>query len=240
MSGLRVGVVGDERLQSVVQAVGCEPVDGRDATETMQFVVAAGDSSLAALGRAGVDVPILAVDTPTSVRSVPFDELEAAITRVLDTATRTVTHPVVEATGSFDSARSLFDVALMAAEPARISEFSVYRNDERISRFRADGVVASTPAGSAGYNRNAGGPVVEPETGVASVVPIAPFAISGGHWVLSIDSVGLSIERDETPVELLADGNRVATIETSETISISVVDSIECFLLDESLSPVRS
>jgi NAD+ kinase len=121
----------------------------------------------------------------------------------------------------------------MAAEPARISEFSVAGPGGEIARFRADGVVASTPAGSDGYNRRAGGPVVAPGTGVASVVPIAPFSTSGGHWVLPIESVALAVERDETPVELLVDGRRERRVAPGDPLELSVAGVFETYALPE-------
>jgi NAD+ kinase len=122
----------------------------------------------------------------------------------------------------------------MAAEPARISEFSVRTGGEPVSRFRADGVVASTPAGSFGYNRRAGGASIEPGSGVASVVPVAPFAIDAGEWVLPIESVRLGVERDETPVELLADGRRERRVPAGSTVELSVAGTLRTHVVPES------
>jgi NAD+ kinase len=121
----------------------------------------------------------------------------------------------------------------MGAEPARISEFCVRTGGEEVDRFRADGVVVSTPAGSPGYNRAANGPVVAPETGVLSVVPVAPFATDIDGWVLPIDEVTLSVERDETPVELLADGRPEQSVEARTPVRFDHVDDIETVVLPE-------
>lgn len=236
MSGQRVGCVGGERLASAVEAAGGTPIEDRSAFGSVRFVLAGNEAAVVDLARASVGVPVLAVGIDGGVQSVPRERLEAAIARVFDGDPPTVTHPVVEATGPFDPVRAIFEIALMAAEPARISEFAVHTGDETVSRFRADGVVAATPAGSAGYNRNAGGPVVAPETGVASVVPVAPFATGAGHWILPVDSIRLSIERDETPVELLADGRREPTVDAGGTVTLSRVDTIETYVLPQSSS----
>jgi NAD+ kinase len=229
MSGQRVGIVGGERVAEAIEAAGGEPVDDDTAFDTVAFVVAETESAITDLARDGLDAPILAVDVE-GVPSTPIDRLEASIECVRHGAVPTMRHPVVAAAGSFDPIRAVFDVALMAAEPARISEFSVHCAGEEISRFRADGVVASTPAGSVGYNRNAGGPIVAPETGVASIVPIAPFATAAGDWILSIDDVELRVERDETPVELLADGRRELPVAADDAIALSTAGTIETYV----------
>jgi len=174
MSGQRVGVVGDGRAASAVEAAGGTPIEDRTEFGSTRFVLASGEAAIVDLARASVGVPVLPTGVENGLRAVPADRIEAAVARVLDGDQRTVTHPVLEADGPFDPVRAIFDIALMAAEPARISEFAVRTGDDTVSRFRADGVVAATPAGSAGYSRNAGGPVVAHGTGVASVVPIAP------------------------------------------------------------------
>lgn len=245
MTGQRVGVVGDGRLAPAVEAAGGEPIRGPSPDRigepagfgSVQFVVAAGEDAIVDLARSPPNVPVLAVGDDPGLRTVPFDRLDPAIERILGGDPPTVRHPVVEAAGSVEPVRAVFDVALAAAEPARISEFAVHSGGDRVARFRADGVAASTPAGSAGYNRSAGGPVVASGTGVASVVPIAPFATSVDHWVLPLASVRLSVERDETPVELLVDGRRETTVDAGGPVTLSRVGALETYHLPESSGP---
>ncbi|MFQ3284154.1 MAG: NAD+ kinase [Natronomonas sp.] len=237
MSGQRVGVVGDGRLAPAVEAAGGEPIGGPAEFGSVRFVAAAGEDAIVDVARSVPEVPVLAVGADPGLRAVPFDRLEAAIERALEGDSPTVQHPVVEAAGSIEPVRAVFDIALAAAEPARISEFAVHSGEDQVARFRADGVVASTPAGSAGYNHNAGGPVVASGTGVASVVPIAPFATSIDHWALPLDSVRLSVKRDETPVELLADGRRESTVDAGGPVTLSRVGSVETYALPESSGP---
>lgn len=234
MSGQRVGVVGDTSLSRAVEAAGGEPVVG-DATaiEDVAFVVAVGEETVVDLARGGVSVPVLAVDAGAGLRSVSRANAGDAIDRIVDSEYPTERHPVVAAEGTDISARALFDVMLVAAEPARISEFAVRNDGESVDRFRADGVVASTPAGSVGYNDAAGGPVAAPETGVVSVVPLAPFATDADHWVLPLDGVAMSVERDETPVELLADGRSAGVVEAGDPIELSHAGDLRTLVVPE-------
>ena len=234
MSGQRVGVVGDEQLAGAVEAAGCVAVAGDPASlEGVEFVLASGDDAVVELARSGLDAPALIVDGGESLPAVSPDRVETALARILGGDTTVEGHPIVSVSGSFGSIEAVFDVALMAAEPARISEFSVAGPGGRIMQFRADGVVASTPAGSGGYNRRAGGPVVAAGEGVASVVPVAPFSTSAAHWILPIESVELAVERDETPVELLVDGRRERRIDPHDSLTLSVVDTLEVYALPE-------
>lgn len=233
MNGQRVGVIGDERTVETIERGGGVAVADRSEFDDVAFVVVEGDEAVVDFARESIDVPVVVVGSESEFSAVPRDRLGSALDPISRDEPRIVSHPVIAASGSFGTTRIVFDVALMAAEPARISEFSVAGPSGHIDRFRADGVVASTPIGSHGYSRRAGGPVVAAETGVATVVPIAPFSIEAEHWVLPIDSVELSIERDETAVELLADGRRERVIDTDDTVRLSRAGSIETYVFSE-------
>ncbi len=238
MSGQRVGVVGDEQLAGAVESAGgTAVVDGASVLETVEFAVAGGIDAVLEIVRSAAEVPVLIVGSVDGLASVPLGRAGTAIERAIQGAPETECHPIIAVSGHEETSTGIFDVALMAAEPARISEFSVGGADGRIAQFRADGVVASTPAGSHGYNRRAGGPIVAAGTGIASIVPIAPFSTSAGHWVSPIDAVELTIERDETPVELLVDGRRERVIDTDESIELSIVGTLEAYTFPDLASP---
>ena len=234
MSTQRVGVVGEGPPTEAIERAGAKPIVG--VTEAVDLVVAVGDAALTDLATRGVEAPVLTVDASRGVRSVHRDFVEAALERVLDGEHMTQRHPVLDVSTSEVRAHALFDVLLVAAEPARISEYAVRCAGEPVSRFRADGVVASTPAGSVGYNSAADGPVVAPGTDVLAVVPIAPFATESTDWVVPSSGLSFSVERDETPVELLADGRRVATVDADTSVTISTTDSVEIVVVPESES----
>jgi len=182
-------------------------------------VVAAGEPAVVDLVRAGVDVPVLPFGAGTAVRSVPPLGVDA-VSQLVSGAYETVERPLLAAQPSLGEPVALFDLMLVTDDPARISEYSVWCGDEHVESFRADGVVVATPAGSQGYARAADGPVVAPGSGVVSVIPISPFATNVDSWVLGDDRVRLVVERDETPVELLADGRPSGSVVPGETLGI--------------------
>jgi NAD+ kinase len=159
--------------------------------------------------------------------------VQAAVEAVLAGDADTESRPVLR-TGAGEVA--LFDVALVAAEPARISAFSVRHRDDRLSAFRADGVVASTPAGSVGYNRAADGPLLAPGAGLVAVVPIAPFQTTTDRWVLPPETVAVAVERDETPVEVLVDGRVERSVSPGDPVSLALEDGIDRLVVGGSRS----
>lgn len=208
-----------------------EPVPDADAdAETgtgtdVDVLVAVGEAALTALAAAPPAVPVLPVAADLGRHAVAPDRLADALRALAGGGHRTVAHPVLAARVGDESARALLDVTLMTSEPARISEYAVRADGERVDAVRADGVVVATPAGSDGYARDAGGPLLGPGTGVC-VVPVAPFATRTDSWVLA-PPVGLSVERDDGPVALYVDGTEVRPLVHGDAVEVRVADGVE-------------
>ncbi|WP_266076841.1 NAD(+)/NADH kinase [Haladaptatus caseinilyticus] len=241
---MRIGVVPGEDSSTVRRIEDALSDATRSVDQDVQAVldadptavVAVGESAVIDLVGAGVSVPVLPVDAGAGLESVPGENVESAIEDMLSGDWTTAARPLLSASVEGEHvADALFDATLVTREPARISEYAVRANGDSVAQFRADAVVTATPAGSRGYARDAGGPVVQPGSGVLSVVPVAPFAIHVDDWVLS-GPVTLSVERDEDAVELLADDRDICPIEPHEAVELAVDGSFEVVSLDSSRS----
>lgn len=238
--GARVAVVGsDDAAVEAVAAAGGEPAD--DVGEAAA-VVAVGEPAVRALVRDGVTAPVLPVAAGAGFRSVPREDLAAAVERLFEGGWTTLRHPVVEVSGPGleGAARAAMDVMLVAAEPARISEYTVRSEGSRVASVRADGIVVALPAGSTGYARAADGPLVAPGTGVAAVVPVAPFTTDPDHWVLPVEGLTLAVERDEPPVELLVDGDDAGVVVPGPPVAVDPTAALRTVVVPESSSFFRA
>ncbi len=233
--GTPVGVLGDHPpAVDAVGAAGADPVAG-DADAVLArnpaAVVAVGEAAVVDLARAGADVPVLPVGASRGVRSVPESGVEPAVASLVGGEGATVDHPVYAVDGG---PAVLLDLLLVTDGPARISEYVVRADGEPVGRFRADGVVLATPAGSVDYARAAGGPVVAPGTGVGAVVPVAPFATDPSDWVLQLEAVELSVAREETPVNLVADGRTERRVGAGESLALERRGSLRVAVVADS------
>ncbi|MFB6206139.1 MAG: ATP-NAD kinase [Haloglomus sp.] len=241
----RLGVVGEgEAVRAILGAAeraGLDAVEGgaRAMAEErgVDAIVAVGESALLSLARHGVSAAVLPVGPVAGVGAVPRSAAERGVGSLVDGAFEAVEHPVLAAAAAPGEVRALFDLTLVTEEPARISEYTVRSETATVDQFRADGVVVATPAGSSDYARAAGGPVIDAGTGVVGVVPISPFATDTDHWVLADDSVVLRVERDEAPVELLADGQPTGRVTPGEDIRVRPVDVVRLLTVPEGRSP---
>lgn len=237
-----VGVVGDPpaELDATIADVGgrsrAGDVESVLATDP-DLVVAIGDAALSRVARSAPAARILPVDAGRGFRSVTAESIADAVKHALLDDAETQSCPVLRVDHDGERvARAVADVSLLTAEVAHISEYAVATGGDHVAKFRADGVVVATPAGSPGYASRVGCPVVDLGTDVGAVAPIAPFATDPDHWTLSLDDLCLTVERDETRVTLVADDREVATVGAAEPVYITPDGTADIAVVPESAS----
>ncbi|WP_135820148.1 NAD(+)/NADH kinase [Halostella litorea] len=221
-----------EAVERAATGAAVRPTGG---TADADLVVADGRAGLVESVRTTTDALVLPVDAGAGVRSVPRDAVGRAVADVAAGAADRVERPVLSVrVDDADPVPALFDVTLVTAEPARISEYAVHGGGRRIDGVRADGVVVATPAGSRGYAAAAGGPTVDPACAAVSVTPIAPFVTDAEGWVLPDASLALSVERDEGDVSLLVDGRDEGNLSVDATTRVSRAGVVEVAVVEAS------
>jgi NAD+ kinase len=89
--------------------------------------------------------------------------------------------------------------------------------------FKADGIIASTPAGSTAYTYSAGGPIVSPGVMATVITPVAPMAGISRALVLDpAHCLELSVTAPTRQAALEIDGNLVAQLGTGAALEISL------------------
>lgn len=228
-----IGVVGpDDRVGDLASSLDDLDVAAGGAGAVLEggpdVAVAIGEAAASALLRAGSEVPILPVDAGRGLESVPIDRAPAVLRDGVEAGFHTRGRPVLEASvGEEPCGRGLFDVTFVTSDPARISEYAVATGGWS-ERFRADGVVVATPAGSDGYARAVGGPVLDPTASALVVVPVAAFALRSSVRVVDGGStLAISVERDEVDVSLLVDDQERRRVPPRRTVTVEATAAVE-------------
>ncbi len=113
----------------------------------------------------------------------------------------------------------LNDVVLSKGTIARIGEYVVELDGEMVARFRADGVIVSTPTGSTAYNLAANGPIVMPSVNATIVTPICPHLLTIRPIVVPGDSeIKLHVEGLAEQTYLTIDGQEAVELKQGDQV----------------------
>ncbi len=116
----------------------------------------------------------------------------------------------------------LNDAVVSRGEKSRLVRLAVRVGDTVLTEYNADGLIIATPTGSTAYSLAAGGPILEPDSGVFVVNPICPHVLTNRAVIVN-DGTPITIApADESPDVLLTlDGRATHRLERGDTIRIT-------------------
>ncbi len=81
------------------------------------------------------------------------------------------------------------DAVVTHGQLSKIVDFTLYLEGEEISKYRADGLLFSTPTGSTAYSLSAGGPILSPQMKCILMTPVCPHSLFSRSVLFGADSV---------------------------------------------------
>jgi NAD+ kinase len=200
--------------------VGADPVEGADLA-----IVLGGDGTILTALRmfAGRDVPVFAVNFGAIgfLATVEPSELEDGVRLALAGEIDVMELPALAATGAEGEGVALNDVSFHRRANGRVAELAYSVEGEELGKVRCDGLVASTPAGSTGYNLANGGPVLA--WGVEGYVVsfIAPHTLTARSLVVAPGD-GLEVTNRSTSeaVDMTTDGRPAGGVAAGASVKI--------------------
>ncbi|MDR1150099.1 MAG: NAD(+)/NADH kinase [Clostridiales bacterium] len=102
---------------------------------------------------------------------------------------------------------------------AKLVDLSVFINNNFIKKYRADGLIISTPTGSTAYNLSAGGSVLDGNLKALIITPICDYNKNSYPYVIKDDSIiKITIDDSVSKVKIILDGQ--LTLEAEKIILI--------------------
>ncbi len=113
------------------------------------------------------------------------------------------------------------EVVIHCAHPARMGQFEIDLDGQRLGRIQADGIILATPTGSTGYAMSALGPIVEPGVEGIVVVPIAPFrAVSRAIVIDPLHTVTIRSAQTTFATVAVIDGQEEIAVPAEEPVVV--------------------
>lgn len=116
---------------------------------------------------------------------------------------------------------ALNDAVLSRGEISRLVLLRTLVNGETLTEFNADGLIVATPTGSTAYSLSAGGPILDPESGVLVITPICPHVLTNRSIIVAETSIiEIEVSDPDYPVFLTLDGRQPIRVEKGSTVTI--------------------
>ncbi|PYK53947.1 MAG: hypothetical protein DME48_09735 [Verrucomicrobia bacterium] len=116
---------------------------------------------------------------------------------------------------------ALNDAVLSRGELSRLVLLHARVNGEPLTEFNADGLIVATPTGSTAYSLSAGGPILDPESGVFVITPICPHVLTNRSIIVAEGStIEIEASDPDYPVFLTLDGRKPIHVERGSVVTI--------------------
>jgi NAD+ kinase len=193
-------------------------------------IVLGGDGTLLSVARtfAALGTPLLSVNLGQLgfLTEVRLGDLYATLEgwcngcHMLDS--RTMLHTALWREGQLHSTfEAVNDAVVSKGDIARMGDFVVELDGKKVARFRADGVIVSTPTGSTAYTLAANGPILTPDVDAMVVTPICPHLLTLRPIVVRGDAC-LSVRLEGMPDKALL------TVDGQQAVTLQVGDEVRC------------
>lgn len=193
--------------------------------ETDLALVLGGDGTILTALRlfAGTGVPTFAVNFGAIgfLATVDRDAVDEGIRRVLEGDFTIVAMPALAIETPDGTRRAASDISFHRRPEARVAQLSYSVEGEELGKVRCDGLVASTPVGSTGYNLANGGPLLA--WGVEGFVVsfIAPHSLTARAVVVAPETP-LTVYNcsDREGVDVTTDGRTVRELGPDAAVEV--------------------
>ena len=222
----------DEELEKHAGVDGLERA-GPDAEEPDLCLVLGGDGTILRALRhyARTTVPVYGINYGTVgfLAAAESEDLQPALERAFGGEFQVLRMPGLEVAVDTETPLALNDASFTRRPLGRVAELSYRLGDQEVGRVRCDGLVASTPAGSTGYNLANGGPILAWGVEGFAVSFVAPHTLTARALVVAPDDV-LHVRNEGVmdAVDLALDGAHVGELAAGKEVAVRFSDRVAC------------
>lgn len=193
LSGAGLKVFADEAHKSVfADSSVCFISRDEIYTDSDAVVVLGGDGTVisAAKRAAAKRIPVLGVNFGKVGYIAELEEHEIALIEKLASGDYTIEERMMLDASVYKNDRRLFyslafnEATVTRGSVSKLAEFSLFCDDNPVSRYRADGLIVATPTGSTAYSLAAGGPVIDPGFEAICVTPVCSHSLSSSRSLI--------------------------------------------------------
>lgn len=231
LEGRAIKAVLDEETAAALPSGSKGQARSKVADGSQLLLVLGGDGTmLAAAGLAAPRrIPILPINMGSLgfLTSFTLDELYPALEETLaghsSISQRVMLQAELVRGGSvMETQSALNDVVIHKGALARMIQLELSINSDFVCRYRADGLIVSSPTGSTAYSLSAGGPIVHPAVEAFIITPICPHMLTDRPLVVrDYCCLEIKMNGDAESVYLTLDGQRGVPLQSTDLLRVT-------------------
>jgi len=200
------------------------------ADASQLLLVLGGDGTMLAAARLAAPrrIPILPINMGSLgfLTSFTLDELYPALEETLAGKSSISQRVMLQAElvrggAVMETQSALNDVVIHKGALARMIQLELSINSDFVCRYRADGLIVSSPTGSTAYSLSAGGPIVHPAVEAFIITPICPHMLTDRPVVVrDYCQLEVKMNGDAESVYLTLDGQRGVPLESTDILRV--------------------
>lgn len=201
--------------------------------DTECVIVLGGDGTLiqAAHDLRGTDLPLIGVNLGHLgyLSEVDEDNLFPTLDKLLSDSYFTeermaLQGEIIRESKTIFSDFALNDIVLSRLNSMHMIQFSVYVDGQFLTRYRADGIITSTPTGSTAYSLSAGGPIVLPTSFLFVLTLICAHTLTNTRSIVLPCDVAIELKVEEKDAGHAAD--QAVSFDSDQTLNLQPGDII--------------
>ena len=146
--------------------------------------------------------------------------LESELPKIFEGNYQEESRNLLEVSNNKNSFTLVNEVVLHSGELAKMTSFSIYKNQKLIANHKSDGLIISSATGSTAYMYSGGGPVLYPTLDVFAIMPMFSHSSSTRPLVIPAeDELELKYEHNEK-AKVILDGHNEFDLDSGENLKI--------------------
>tara|TARA_B100000963_G_scaffold140588_1_gene122432 strand:+ start:355 stop:1188 length:834 start_codon:yes stop_codon:yes gene_type:complete len=149
-----------------------------------------------------------------------LDSLEDELPKILEGEYQDESRNLLEVFNKNTSFILVNEVVLHSGELAKMTSFSLFKNNKLIANHKSDGLIVSSATGSTAYAYSGGGPVLYPTLNVFAIMPMFSHSSSTRPLIIPAeDELELKYEHDDV-AKVILDGHNEFDLESGDSLKI--------------------
>jgi len=223
-------ILSDTRANKFNQPI----IDSKNKISELDFMlVLGGDGTFLSCARAvehrgtpilGIHLGDLGFLAKVNLENI-FQRLDQVAEGKFSVEKRSMVKASILKNGSSLTQYGLNDFVVSNGESHRMLIAEVYVNDNRVSEYKADGLIIATPTGSTAYSLSSGGPIISPDVDSFVITPISAHTLNSRPLVVSAKStIKIKFSSYNQNIMFITDGQLHEILSPDDTVLITNSD----------------